>query len=85
MNQLSGYYSPSNKIEPGGFAKLLAYGLIGTLPFVAAAGYLTYFVGSNKIVLTEVVVGIALDVDAMINEISWTHRVKSKFLEMIGW
>lgn len=42
MNQLSGYYSPSGRVEQEGLTKLMTYGLTGTALCAISAGYLSF-------------------------------------------
>lgn len=42
MNHLSGYYSPSNRVGQEGLARLMTYGLTGTVLCAIAAGYLSF-------------------------------------------
>lgn len=60
MNQQSGYYVPSNKIEPGGLAKLATYGLTGTFILSLAVGNTAYYSGEFRpiaIILLGIIMG----------------------------
>jgi hypothetical protein len=60
MNELSGYYYPSGKIEAGGLSKLFTYGFGGTLLSSIIAGYAASYLGTAVLAFFTVVLGVFL-------------------------